>query len=585
MKPNLNAKKNKSNETIKRLWNYFKYEKKRIIIVMILVILSTLASVSNPALMLVAIDNFITKGNLEGLLWIVWILVILSIITTFFEYFSKSIMVKVSETTLYRIRKELFEHLEHLSLSFFDSNKKGDLMSRFTNDFNAISETLSDVLIEALSSSIMLIGTTIMMFIINPILAITTILTVPLFFTIVFKLGSKIGKLHSNRQKVLGELTAYAEERIGGIQVVKSYGKEKETLEEFKLFNEDFKETSRKAVLYSSMMMPANIAITNLSNILLISVGSILTIKGYATVGSILAFLSYSRMFRRPINQLAVIYTSIQSALAGAERIFAIIDQEIEIKDVDYPIELGNVKGNVEFIDVSFGYEPNKLVLKNINLDVKKGENIAFVGPTGAGKTTIINLLTRFYDVNLGVIKIDDKDISQVRKHELRKNIGIVLQDTYLFKGTVLDNIKYGKRDATVEEVIEACKKSQAHAFIRRLPDGYNSEVLEEGSNFSQGQRQLIAIARAILANPSILILDEATSNVDTRTEVDIQRGMEQLMKGKTSFIIAHRLSTIVNADKIIVINNGEIVEQGKHDELIKSEGFYYNLYKSQFDK
>ncbi len=585
MKPNLNAKKNKSNETIKRLWNYFKYEKKRIIIVMILVILSTLASVSNPALMLVAIDNFIAKGNLEGLLWIVWILVILSIITTFFEYFSKSIMVKVSETTLYRIRKELFEHLEHLSLSFFDSNKKGDLMSRFTNDFTAISETLSDVLIEALSSSIMLIGTTIMMFIINPILAITTILTVPLFFTIVFKLGSKIGKLHSDRQKVLGELTAYAEERIGGIQVVKSYGKEKETLEEFKLFNEDFKETSRKAVLYSSMMMPANIAITNLSNILLISVGSILTIKGYATVGSILAFLSYSRMFRRPINQLAVIYTSIQSALAGAERIFAIIDQEIEIKDVDYPIELGNVKGNVEFIDVSFGYEPNKLVLKNINLDVKKGENIAFVGPTGAGKTTIINLLTRFYDVNLGVIKIDDKDISQVRKHELRKNIGIVLQDTYLFKGTVLDNIKYGKRDATVEEVIEACKKSQAHAFIRRLPDGYNSEVLEEGSNFSQGQRQLIAIARAILANPSILILDEATSNVDTRTEVDIQRGMEQLMKGKTSFIIAHRLSTIVNADKIIVINNGEIVEQGKHDELIKSEGFYYNLYKSQFDK
>lgn len=585
MKPNLNAKKNKSNETIKRLWNYFKYEKKRIIIVMILVILSTLASVSNPALMLVAIDNFITKGNLEGLLWIVWILVILSIITTFFEYFSKSIMVKVSETTLYRIRKELFEHLEHLSLSFFDSNKKGDLMSRFTNDFTAISETLSDVLIEALSSSIMLIGTTIMMFIINPILAITTILTVPLFFTIVFKLGSKIGKLHSDRQKVLGELTAYAEERIGGIQVVKSYGKEKETLEEFKLFNEDFKETSRKAVLYSSMMMPANIAITNLSNILLISVGSILTIKGYATVGSILAFLSYSRMFRRPINQLAVIYTSIQSALAGAERIFAIIDQEIEIKDVDYPIELGNVKGNVEFIDVSFGYEPNKLVLKNINIDVKKGENIAFVGPTGAGKTTIINLLTRFYDVNLGVIKIDGKDISQVRKHELRKNIGIVLQDTYLFKGTVLDNIKYGKRDATMEEVIEACKKSQAHAFIRRLPDGYNSEVLEEGSNFSQGQRQLIAIARAILANPSILILDEATSNVDTRTEVDIQRGMEQLMKGKTSFIIAHRLSTIVNADKIIVINNGEIVEQGKHDELIKSEGFYYNLYKSQFDK
>lgn len=570
--------------TIKRLWSYFKYEKKKILIVISFVILSTLASVTNPALMLSAIDDYISKGNLNGLGLIISILIGLTLASVVLEYFSKSMMVKVSEKTLYRIRKQLFEHLERLSLSFFDKNKKGDLMSRFTNDFTAISETISDVLIEMISSSIMLVGTSIMMFVINPILAIATIITVPLFFVIVFKLGTKIGVLHSERQKTLGELTSYAEERITGIHVVKSYGKEEESLEEFKMFNNDFKDVSRRAVLYSSMMMPANIAITNLSNIFLIGIGAFLTIKGLATVGSILAFLSYSRMFRRPINQLASIYTSIQSALAGAERIFTIIDEEIEVKDVDYPIELGEVIGDVEFKNVNFSYEPDKLILKDINLKADSGETIAIVGPTGAGKTTIINLLTRFYDIDSGLIKIDGKDISQVKKHELRKNIGIVLQDTYLFRGTVLENIKYGKRDATLDEVISACKRSQAHAFIRRLPDGYDSEVLDEGSNFSQGQRQLIAIARAILANPKILILDEATSSVDTRTEADIQNGMQELMKGKTSFIIAHRLSTIINADKIIVINDGKIIEQGNHNELIKNKGFYSELYKNQFD-
>lgn len=566
-------------QTIKRLWNYFKYEKKRIIFVIILVLFSTIASVLNPTLISVAIDNFIAKGDIVGLKSIVLVLILLTLITILFDFFSKSIMINISEKTLYRLRKELFNRLERLSLSFFDKFKRGDLMSRFTNDFTIMSETLNEVLIQTISIYITLIGTAIMMFVINPILALITILTIPIFFIVVFKLGTVIGKLHSERQRSLGTLTTYAEERISGLHIIKSYGKEQDSLDEFKEINKDFKDISKKAILYGNLMMPVNIVFTNITNIILIGVGSYLTIKGHATIGSILAFLLYSRMFRRPLSQLAAIYSSIQSAIAGAERIFEIMDYEIDVKDVDYPLSLGEVHGKVEFRNVNFGYDKT-LILKDINLEVTSGEIVAIVGPTGAGKTTIINLIARFYDVDSGIIKIDEKNISQIKKYELRKNIGTVLQDTYLFKGTVLENIKYGKKDATMEEVIDACKKSQAHSFIRRLPDGYNSLVLEEGSNFSQGQRQLIAIARAVLTDPKILILDEATSNVDTRTEIDIQKGMKELMKGKTSFIIAHRLSTIVNADKIVVLKNGEIKEIGTHNELIKKKGFYYELYE-----
>ncbi len=566
-------------QTIKRLWNYFKYEKKRIIFVIILVLFSTIASVLNPTLISVAIDNFIAKGDIVGLKSIVLILILLTLITILFDFFSKSIMINISEKTLYRLRKELFNRLERLSLSFFDKFKRGDLMSRFTNDFTIMSETLNEVLIQTISIYITLIGTAIMMFVINPILAFITILTIPIFFIIVFKLGTIIGKLHSERQKSLGTLTTYAEERISGLHIIKSYGKEQDSLDEFKEINKEFRDISKRAILYGNLMMPVNIVFTNITNIILIGVGSYLTIKGHATVGSILAFLLYSRMFRRPLSQLAAIYSSIQSAIAGAERIFEIMDYEIDVKDVDYPLSLGEVHGEVEFRNVNFSYDKT-LILKDINLKVTSGEVVAIVGPTGAGKTTIINLIARFYDVDSGIIKIDGKNISQIKKYELRKNIGTVLQDTYLFKGTVLENIKYGKKDATMEEVIYACKKSQAHSFIRRLPDGYNSLVLEEGSNFSQGQRQLIAIARAVLTDPKILILDEATSNVDTRTEIDIQKGMKELMKGKTSFIIAHRLSTIVNADKIVVLKNGEIQEIGTHNELINKKGFYYELYE-----
>ncbi len=569
--------------TIKRLGSYLKEKKVGLIIVVIMVILSTVATILGPALISIAIDKFIAFGQIQNLKKLLLLLGIIYLLAALFNYLSGYIMVLISEAVLFNLRKDLFNHLERLSLSFFDKNKRGDLMSRFTNDISVINDTLNGAVIQMINSVLIIIGVTIIMFVLNPVLALTTILTIPLFIFFVLGISKKTKKYYKRRQNSLGKLNAYAEERISGIKVVKSFGKEKETVLSFKEYNHNFKKDSIKASLYSGLVMPINIATTNLGNVVIIMVGAIMVVKGKATIGNILAFLTYSRMFRRPISQLATIYSSIQASIAGAERIFDIIDQEIEVKNVKQPLSLETIKGEVEFQKVNFGYD-KELVLKDIDLKVKPGQNIALVGPTGAGKTTIINLLSRFYDLNSGVILIDGKDISKVNKADLRKKIGIVLQDTYLFKGTVFDNIKYSKEDATLEEVIEVCKKAQAHSFIRRLPDGYYSLVEEEGVNFSQGQRQLISIARALLANHEILILDEATSNVDTRTEMAIQLGMKKLMKGKTSFVIAHRLSTIQKADKILVIDKGKIIERGQHNTLIKKKGFYYNLYNSQFN-
>ncbi|MDD2434705.1 MAG: ABC transporter ATP-binding protein [Bacilli bacterium] len=574
----------KPKETMLRLWSYLKKDKIRILFVTFMVLCSTLAVVIAPLLVAKGIDNYIAKKSLDGLLIIVIILAILYIIRSVFTRISNFTMVKVTEKTLYNLRKDLFNHLQQLSLSFFDRNKKGDLMSRFTNDISIIDEALSETIVSLINSVITLIGVTTIIFIINPILAFTTILTIPLFFVLVFKIGNKSGELFAKQQKQLGELNSYTEEMISGMKVIKSYVKEDKTIEEFDKYNRDLIDTSINAQIVSNLIMPTNMAITNLSHILLFLVGAIMTVKGMATVGSILAFLNYSNMFRRPINQLGFLYASIQGALAGAERVFEVMDTEIEVKNVDKPLPFDNIKGNVVLENVNFSYIKGKRVLKNISIKVKKGENIALVGPTGAGKTTIINLLTRFYDIDSGMITIDGIDISNVHQDDLRSKIGIVLQDTYLFRGTVKENIKYGKMDATDEEVTLAAMKAEAHSFIRRLPEGYESIIDEEGSNLSQGERQLISIARAILADPEILILDEATSSVDTRTEQAINQGMKELSKGRTTFVIAHRLSTIQKADTILVINNGEIIESGSHEELLKKKAFYYNLYNNQFN-
>ncbi len=571
--------------TIVRLWGYLKKYKWRLWLITLMVIASTIASVLAPLIMSFAIDDFIGKGNLNGLLWVLLILGMIYVLHSVFTWAMNVVMVTVSEGSLYHLRKDLFEHLQSLSLSFFDQNKKGDLMSRFTNDISIISDALSDAVTQIISSVITLIGVTLIMFIMNPILAITTIITVPFFFILVAYIGKKSGEFYERQQKTVGDVSSYAEEMMSGMKVIKSYGKEEDATQKFEMKNQQLRDTSIKAEVYANLVMPINLAITNLGQVLLIGVGAYLVLNGGTTIGGILAFLTYSSMFRRPINQLASLYASIQGALAGAERIFEIIDTPVEIIDDPQAREFHDIKGNVTFDHVTFSYVKGKPILKDINLSVKAGENMAIVGPTGAGKTTFINLLSRFYEIDKGKILIDDVDITTVKKSDLRKKIGIVLQDTYLFKGTVKENIKYGNRTATDEEIIAASKKAQAHSFIHRLPNGYDSLVEEEGSNFSQGQRQLISIARAILADPEILILDEATSNVDTRTEVAIQDGMKELMKGRTSFVIAHRLSTIRESDCILVMNQGEIIESGTHEELIKQKGFYYQLYMSQFEQ
>ncbi len=570
-------------KTLLRLWKFLKDFKGRIVLVVILNIIATGCSIIGPLLAGKAIDDYIQVFDLEGLKLLLIILALIYLANSLFTWLSTYGMAKISESTLYQIRKKLFDHLEKLPISYFDKNKKGDIMSRFTNDVQVISEALTDALMQILSSLITIVGVCFIMFKVNWILALVTISTVPLFFIFALKLGIKSGKLYNKQRSSLGKLSSYSEEMITGMKVVKSYVEENDAIREFEKSNEELRDISVKSQIVGNLIMPINGFVGNLGHILLIAVGALLVVNGKCTIGIILVFIKYSNMFRRPINQLASLFANVQSALAGANRVFEVIDEPIEFDETKL-LPLNNVEGYVKFDDVTFSYVKGKSILKNINLEAKPGDTIALVGPTGAGKTTIVNLLTRFYEIDKGNIYIDGIDIREVKKTDLRKRIGLVLQDTYLFKGTVIDNIRYGNKDATLDEVIEACKQAQAHSFIHRLPNGYNTIVEEEGLNFSQGERQLISIARAILSNPEILILDEATSNIDTKTEKAIQRGMQELMKGRTSFVIAHRLSTIRDASEILVINDGQIIERGSHKELLKKGKFYSKMYYSQFE-
>lgn len=576
--------KKNSKDTLLRLWKFLSDFKGKIAVVVVFNIIATFATVIGPLLAGKAIDDYISVSDINGLKILLLILLVIYVSNALFTWLSNYGMVKISESTLYLIRKKLFGHLEKLPVSFFDQNKKGDIMSRFTNDVTVISDALTDALMQIISAIITVIGVSIIMFVVNWVLALVTIVTVPLFFMFAYKIGVKSGKLYNKQRETLGKLSSYSEEMFTGMRVIKSYVQESSAIKEFKQYNEALRDVSIKAQICGHLIMPLNAFISNLGHILLIAFGSIMVVSGNCTVGIILSFLSYSNMFRRPINQLASLFASMQSALAGANRVFEILDVESEFKEENKELPFDNVLGHVKFTNVDFSYVEGKKILKNVNLEAKPGEMLALVGPTGAGKTTIINLLTRFYEIDAGNIYVDGIDIREVKKTALRKKIGIVLQDTYLFKGTVADNIRYGNNDATMDEIIEASKQAQAHSFIHRLPNGYNTLIEEEGLNFSQGERQLIAIARAILSNPEILILDEATSNVDTKTERYIQLGMRQLMEGRTTFVIAHRLSTIKNADEILVINSGEIIEKGSHEELIKNGKLYSKLYNSQFE-
>lgn len=570
-------------QTTNRLWGYLKQQKGKLILVIVCIILSTVLSVLSPMLMQIAIDRYLVLGNMKVFFYVLAILLCLYLCKSVFTFLSNYIMASISEKTLYTLRRDLFIKLESLDLSFFDQNQNGDLMSRFTNDITMINDALTEFIVEIISSVLILIGVTFMMFSLNSILAVLVILTVPFFFFCVYKIGMRANESFLKQQETLGKLTGISEELVTGMKEIHARNQEEKSFQKFKKENERLRDISIRAQLYSGLILPVNLAITNFSNIILLFMSSLFVLNGQMTIGMILAFLNYASMFRSPINNLASLFTSLGSALAGAKRIFKILEEEPCMIDQKDMIPVTHIDGDIVFNQVEFSYGSHK-VFEQLSFVMKAGMSVAIVGPTGAGKTSIANLLTCFYPFQKGNITVDSNNLMDLKISDLRKKIGIVLQDPYLFVGTVKDNIGYGKENASLQEIIQASKQVGAHDFIHRLPDGYSTIIEENGSNISEGEKQLIAIARVMLANPDLLILDEATSHIDPKTENTIQKGMQELRKGKTSLIIAHRLSTIQQADLILVMDHGQIVESGTHDQLLQKHGFYHMLYMSQFE-
>ncbi|MFO1442467.1 ABC transporter ATP-binding protein [Bacillus sp. Bva_UNVM-123] len=570
--------------TMRRIWLFMGKQKAALIASVIFVILSTLLGLLGPYMIGMIIDEYIIPKNITGTLKFLAILTAVYIATALFTWLQTFMMVRVSLQTIRNLRQDLFNKFQTLSLKFFDKRTHGDLMSRVTNDIDSLNNALSQSVIQIFSAVLMISGVTIAMFSLNWVLAIVTLLVIPLMMYTTKKLITYSGSHFIKRQRDLGELNGFIEENISGNEVIKLFGKEEKMNRQFSDVNQRLRQSAMAADTVSGFLGPVNNFINNLGLGLVIAIGAVLTIHELATVGIIAAFVIYSRQFFRPINQLSNLLNMFQSAIAGAERVFEIMDETPDLQDKENAIAVHSFRGDVEFSHVSFRYEEGINILKNIHFQVKAGEKIALVGPTGSGKTTIINLLMRFYDVTAGELKVDGHDIRDYQLSGLRKKIGVVLQDTFLFSGTIMENIRYGRLEATDEEVINAAKMASAHQYIQHLPDGYHTQITSGGANLSQGQRQLLAIARAILANSDILILDEATSSIDTNTEIEIQKGIIRLTEGRTSFIIAHRLKTIENADRILVIQQGEIIESGTHQELLQEKGFYFDMYESQFN-
>ncbi|SHH94668.1 ATP-binding cassette, subfamily B [Clostridium collagenovorans DSM 3089] len=576
-----NQKPKNLRKTLKRLWGMFGKEKKLFIVVFILVFLSVNLLLLVPYLIGKAVDILSVGPNaveFNKLLWVIGILMLIYIIDASMNLIQGLTMAGIAQRIVKNIRKIFFDKLQVLPMSYFDRSFHGDIMSRLTNDIDILSSTISSSVVQLMNSAISIVGSFVMMVILSPLLTVASLISVPLIFILTRTIASKTKVYFKGQQDTLGALNSQIEESISGLDVIKAFNHEEKIISEFEKLNEDYKNVGFKAQVWSGLLMPLMNVINNLSFATVAMVGGTLAIKGYITLGVIASFLSYSRQFVRPLNEIANIFNTLQSAVAGAERVFELLDEEEEIIDKEGAKELKEVRGEVEFKDIYFGYNDKDQVLKDINFKVRPGTSVAIVGATGSGKTTIVNLLSRFYEISKGSITIDGVDIRDYTRESLRKVFGIVLQDTYLFSGTIKDNIKYGKPDATEEEIMRASKIANAHSFIARLPKGYDTEILEGGSSLSAGQKQLLAIARAVLSDTPILILDEATSNVDTRTELKIQQAMLNLMKGRTSFIIAHRLSTIKDSDMIMVIDDGRIIECGSHEELVREQGTYYNL-------
>ena len=572
-------------DTVMRLVPYFARFKLQMTLVLISVVVYTLLGLAGPYLMGQAIDHFIVNKQVDGLARTALLMLVAYVFSNIFQLVSNWLMAGVSQRALQNLRGDLFAHLQSLPLSFFDQRSAGELMSRLTNDIDAINQAVSQNITSLLASVLSMVGILIAMFVLDRWLALAALLVVPimLLFTRFVAVYTRRG--FQQLQKELGKLNGVMEEAISGQRVVNAFRRNASVLAAFRESNEAVYQAGVYANSYAMLLMPLTSVLGNLFVIVLAGLGGWLALQGLVSVGIIATFITYGQNFVGPLRQLSNLYNTIQAALAGAERVFEIIDTPSE---VDAPDAAGvraapTARGGVQFKHVDFAYKPGVPVLKDMTLDAKAGETFALVGPTGAGKTTIINLLTRFYEINGGSITIDGRDIREIKKHDLRQKLGLVLQDTFLFSNTVMENIRYGRLDATDDEVMEAARQADADHFIRQLPNGYHTLLAERANNLSQGQRQLLAIARAILADPAILILDEATSSVDTRTEARIQRSLLRLMEGRTSFVIAHRLSTIRDANQVLVINNGEIVEQGTHQQLLDKHGFYHHLYVSQF--
>lgn len=574
-------------KTLMRLFRYISSEKKSLVFIFSLIIVDSLIGLTAPYLIGKVIDymaEFQGTKDSSGLITVIFVLLTSYLISGGINITEGRIMAKVSQGIVRKLRESLFSKLHKLPISFFDTHSHGEVMSRLTNDIENVSSTVSSSTTQLMSGIITISGSFIMMLILSPVLTLASLITVPLVGLLTKVIASKTKIFFKKQQVELGKLNGYIEETISGIDIVKAFNREKEAVDSFRDINDNLSEVGLKAQIWAGFLMPIMNVINNIGFMAVASVGGILAVKGAITVGLIASFLSYSRQFSRPLNDLASVFNNLQSAVAGAERVFEILDEKEEIVDSEESKKITNPKGEVVFKNVSFGYSKDISILKNISFSAKAGSSTALVGATGAGKTTIISLLTRFYDVTGGSILIDGEDIRKYTRDSLRSIFGIVLQDTYLFSESIKDNIRYGNPKATDEEIERAAKLACADSFIKRLPEGYETKIIEGGNNLSQGQRQLITIARAMLSKPSILILDEATSSVDTRTEKQVQKGMLNIMEGRTSFIIAHRLSTIRDADNILVVGNGKILESGNHDELIDKKGVYYNMYFSQFN-
>jgi ATP-binding cassette subfamily B protein len=570
-------------KALARLLPYLRPYLLPISLVIVLVVIYSLLGLIAPYLMGRAIDQFIGGKDAAGLLRIALYMLLVFIFSNLFQAAASWVMARISQQALNKLRRDLFDHLQSLSIGYFDTHSAGELMSRLTNDIEAINQAVSQNVTALLASVLSLVGILIAMFVLNPWLALATLLVVPIMLWFTEFVAKYTRKGFRELQKHLGGMSSVMEESISGQKVVKAFRRNQSVIEAFRTQNEAVYHASVYANTYAFMLMPLTNVLGNFFVIVLAGLGGWLALQGLVSVGMIATFINYGQNYIQPLRQLANMYNSIQAALAGSERVFEIIDTPPETPDPAGVQPLPAVKGEVRFEHVDFGYHPDVPIIKDMNLTAQAGQTIALVGPTGAGKTTVINLLTRFYEIQHGRITVDGRDIRELPKADLRRSLGLVLQDTFLFADTVIENIRYGRLEASDEEVIHAAELADADHFIRQLPQGYQTLLTERASNLSQGQRQLLAIARAILADPAILILDEATSSVDTRTEARIQKSLLRLMQGRTSFVIAHRLSTIRDADNVVVIDHGEIVEQGSHQQLLDKRGFYHNLYVSQF--